>query len=94
MNKDDIIKIIKASVSECASSARYNASMGGRWDDGGASLMEERLSFWLDGVNFALSDNNYTEKYKDIVNKLSKESDPEYKEYLRMKDKFENKENN
>lgn len=93
MNKDGIINAIKASVTASASSARYDAGMDGRRDDGGASMMEEKFDYWLDGVKFALSEHSYTEKYKHIVNKLSKESDPEYKEYLRMKNKFENKEN-
>lgn len=89
MNKEYIINSVKSAVNSSASSARYNAGMGGKWGDGGASAMEEKLEYWLDGIKFAQSETNETHKYKHIVEKLEKLADPDYEIYMRLKDKFE-----
>lgn len=82
-----LLKFIKESVARSASAARDDAGYGGRMDDGGASNMEERLKYWLDGIKFASTGD--TEVYSSIAKRLEKETDPEYEDYKRLKEKFE-----
>jgi hypothetical protein len=82
-----LLVAIKESVARSAAEARDDAGYGGRMDDGGASNMEERLKYWLDGIKFASTGN--TEVYSSIAKRLDKETDPEYKDYKRLKEKFE-----
>ena len=62
--------------------AGYSGSMG----DDGAGAKAEALRNFLDGVVFALTGE--TIAYKDLVAQISKESDREYQEYLRLTEKF------
>ena len=77
-----VVKAVKIS----AQNARDDAGYGGRMDDGGASAMEQRLDAWLDGIAFAQTGR--TKLYSNILEQARKENDPEYQEYLRLKEKF------
>jgi hypothetical protein len=85
MNSEDL-KIIQNAVTESAAAARENAGYSGSWGDGGASAAEERLRVWLDGVNYATT--GVTTVYGDLLKRERERFDPEYAEYLRLKDKF------
>lgn len=82
-----LLKAIKESIARSAVEARDDAGYSGRMDDGGARNMEEKLRYWLDGIKFASTGD--TEVYSSIAKRLEKETDPEYEEYKRLKEKFE-----
>lgn len=86
MNKEEIIKKISAEIKWSAECTRMNAGYDGRMDDGGASKMEEYLKYWLDGIAFA--ESGKTSVYESILQTIEKESDPEYLEFNRLKEKF------
>lgn len=85
----ELLKFIKESVASSAVKARDDAGYSGRMDDGGARHMEEKLRYWLDGIKFAATGD--TEVYSSIAKRLEKETDPEYEDYKRLKEKFENR---
>ncbi len=82
-----LLVAIKESVAHSAAVARDDSGYGGRMDDAVASLMEEKLKYWLDGIKFAAT--GATEVYSSIAKRLEKETDPEYEDYKRLKEKFE-----
>ena len=82
------IELIKVAIAKSAHSARENASYSGTWGDGGAAAAEERLQVWLDGINYA--NTGVTNVYGDLLKREVERLDPEYAEYLRLKDKFGN----
>ena len=86
-NNADLIDIIQTSIEQAARSAEDGAGFSGGWGDGGAGQMRDKLSFWLDGYNFAVTGE--TEKYGHIIKKHYRDLDPEYKLYLDLKKKFE-----
>ena len=86
MIKEQIIREITKSVTTSAANVRMDAGYSGRMDDGGASQMEERLKYWLDGVNF--SGTGVTSVYASILKRVEEESDPEYLEFKRLQEKF------
>ena len=87
MNKEEMLKKLKASVSESADKARMNAGYSGSWGDGGAHDMEKKLEAFLDGYEFALTGK--TKVYAKFFEELDKEQDPEYQKYLELKGKFD-----
>lgn len=72
---DSVIKEIRKAAEERRQSAGYNGSM----DDGGASRLERDVKFYLAGRSGSLP-----EEWKEYEKLL----DPEYKEYLRLHQKF------
>lgn len=86
MNKEQIIQEIMKSVTTSAHNVRRDAGYGGRMDDGGAANMEERLKYWLDGINFA--ETGHTIVYQSTLQRIEKEADPEYVEFKRLQEKF------
>lgn len=80
------LELICSIVKRSAARARDDASFGGRHDDSGASGMESRLDAFLDGVNFATTGES--KLYNHILIEHEKKLDPEYQEYLRLKEKF------
>lgn len=87
LTQDRDIALIKAAVERGVEAAREDAGYGGRMDDGGASLMQSRLTHWLDGVMFARSGK--TVVYDHIIANARKQDDPDYAEYIRLQKKFE-----
>lgn len=57
-----------------------DAGFGGRMDDGGASSLREQVAFYKAGMNNIIPKEWL--KYEEIL-------DPEYSEYIRLKNKFE-----
>jgi len=82
---NDKLKLICLAVQLSAARARDDARFGGRHDDGGAG-MESRLDAFIDGVEFATTGKS--KLYDHILIEHEKVLDPEYQEYLRLKEKF------
>lgn len=82
--KIDIDKIIELVLKDAHNKAE-DAGFGGRHDDGGASVMKSQVEFYLAGVNRQIPKewNKYVQQYKTMT-------DPEFSEYVRLKQKFEN----
>jgi hypothetical protein len=66
-----------------AHDARESAGYSGSYGDGGASRLEEQVKFYKYGMIKALPPE--WDKYHD---QARNEADPEYKEYLRLQNKF------
>lgn len=66
-----------------AHSARESAGHNGGWDDGGASRLEDQVRFYRYGMEDIIPP-----EWKRYQNQVEKEADPEYKEYLRLQNKF------
>lgn len=81
----DIEKIMEL-VLEDATKKADDAGYGGRWDDGGASTLREQVEFYRCGMK-----GEIPTEWREYVKKIKKISDPEYAEYLRLKEKFKNK---
>jgi hypothetical protein len=77
------IEAVIALVLADAHDSREAAGMGGRWDDGGASRLEEQVKFFRYGISRCMPPE--WEKY---ARQVENNADPEYKTYLRLKDKF------
>ena len=87
-------------ISKEAKSKRTNAAYGGEWNDGGASKLEEELNLFVEGIRACSS--AYLEEFNKVLSpdkalfkvpeqwvKYFIEEDKEYKDYLRLKEKFE-----
>lgn len=83
MTDKEIFERVMGIIRMEAHNARESAGYGGRWDDGGASRLEEQIRFFQYGLQGVLPPE--WEKYKDQV---KKESDPEYAQYVRLRSKF------
>lgn len=81
-----LVRQIEAAVKKSAHSARENAAYAGSFGDGGASQMEDKLRYWLDGIKFAQTGETTT--YKSMVDQFKREQDPEYQTWLKLKEKF------
>jgi hypothetical protein len=84
MKTIDIEKLIELVLKDAENQAE-SAGYGGRMDDGGASKMRSQVEFYRAGLNktFPPEWDKYVKKYLEIY-------DPEYSEYIRLKQKFEN----
>tara|TARA_B100000929_G_scaffold260580_1_gene224888 strand:- start:355 stop:621 length:267 start_codon:yes stop_codon:yes gene_type:complete len=87
VNSEKIKSEIIKRVTEKAERRRHDAAMQGSMGDNGAALSVGKLEYWVDGIFFAQTGK--TEKYKDLVQEIKNDADPEYHEYLRLKEKFE-----
>lgn len=65
-----------------------NAAHGGRHDDGGKGAMLEQLQAFDDGIRFS-TNGIYPVWLKPYVDQVKIQEDPEYNEYIRLKEKFE-----
>jgi hypothetical protein len=83
MDGKELFDRIMGLIRQEAHDARESAGYGGRWDDGGASRLEDQIRFFQYGLEGILPPE--WEKYKDQVRK---ESDPDYAQYLNLKRKF------
>ena len=79
--------LIQNAVGESATRRKVDAALGGDWGDGGAARSLELLDYWLDGYRFAVE--GCTFKYDHIVKQYQREADPDYQQYLALKEKFE-----
>lgn len=78
VHKDLIDKLIPLVLKD-AENKKLDAGMGGRWDDGGASRLEDQVKFFQYGMR-----GQIPPEWKEYEKLL----DPEYIEYLRLKRKF------
>lgn len=67
-----------------ADNKRTNAAYGGAMHDGGARRIEEIVNAFEAGMSGRIP-STLIEYYKEAV----RQSDPEYKDYLRLKKKFD-----
>lgn len=83
---DKLQKIIDT-VTKSAAKAETDAGYEGAMHDNGASNSVEKLKAFLDGVNFAQTGKSKV--YAEVIRIHEMEKDTEYKEYLRLKNKFD-----
>jgi hypothetical protein len=76
---DSKIERLISIVLNAAHSAREGAGYGGRWDDGGASHMEDQVKFYRYGQQSIVPPE--WKEYEKLL-------DPEYQEYVRLQQKF------
>lgn len=81
-----IVGILRLEAHDAAQSAAYN----GRWDDGGASATRNQADFYFMGQHdiFPSQWESYRTKAIEILMQEEHSKDPEYKEYLRLQQKF------
>lgn len=79
----DIDKIMAMVLAE-AHNARESAGYGGRWDDGGASVLEAQVQFYRYGQQGIVPP-----EWQKHADQARKEADPEYEQYMRLRTKFE-----
>lgn len=77
-----INKIIQLVLAE-AHERRESAGYGGRWDDGGASVLETQVAYFNHGRNGVLPPEWLKHEKQAIA-----EADPEYTQFLKLKMKF------
>ena len=64
------------------------AGMSGSWSDGGAQEKVDSVAKFCAGVIFAKTGKLVDAEYANMVEKFSLMNDPEYAEFLRLKEKF------
>jgi hypothetical protein len=69
-----------------AKSLADSAGFSGSWGDNGAGHLRERVECWRAGL-----ENRVPDALEDEFDEYSKTQDPEYNEFLRLKNKFEGK---
>ena len=74
---EDLIKAVRIEAHE----REQNAAYGGRMDDGGSGSLLKEVEFYEKGLR---------REYPKEWERYSKHIDPEYKEYMRLKNKFDN----
>lgn len=65
-----------------------NAAYGGRSDDGGMRGMLSTIETFEDGIRYSTT-GVHPEWLKEYVDQAKTQKDPEYNEYIRLKEKFE-----
>ena len=91
--KEFRVKYIIAAISEIEKKAekrKTDAGMSGRMDDGGASVLLEKLEIFetmWDGLS--LPESRVPKFIKPTLVKIEQSHDPEYQHYLQLKAKFE-----
>lgn len=82
-----LVDYIKDCIKESNIKSRHDAAMGGYNHDGGANASERDFRFWSLGIAKTIP-REYESMEKEF-NRLDKEkNDPEYQEFLRLKEKF------
>lgn len=84
---DRLVDFIRENIKNQARQLAENASFSGEMGDGGASRLEDKLAYWIDGIQFASTGKTIV--FSTLVDQFNKERDPEYNEYLRLKARFE-----
>lgn len=86
---ENVIEYVRVTILKQARILSENAAFNGEMGDGGASSLERKLGYWIDGIRFAQTGK--TVVFSAIVEQFDREQDPEYNEYLRLKERFEGK---
>jgi hypothetical protein len=79
----NLVRKLASVVRNEANSLEMNAGMSGLHHDGGAGRLLAMLGAWQDGLA-----QKVPEEFKVFVNQIEREEDPEYPDYLRLKEKF------
>jgi uncharacterized protein YehS (DUF1456 family) len=87
---DKVVNNIIDQVVVDATERYLGAAYGGRHDDGGSSVVQEKLKSFLDGINYAKTGKS--EIYSSIIEQYNKKQDAEWAEYQRLVKKFGKKE--
>lgn len=82
-----LVKYIETTVLQSAKQTREAAGYDGRYDDGGASVKENNLKYWLSGINGQIPDA-YSRLVENYKRQQLIDNDHEYREYLRLQEKF------
>ena len=88
------LRQIIETVSQKAQQMRTDAAYGGEHGDGGASRLEKELEFFTLGFKAyadTVPDKNYLDMFIDVPifwQSYFYRQDPEYVEYIRLKNKF------
>jgi len=84
------LEFLKIEIDKEAAKVSEEAALGGNHHDGGASKMRYNLSVYTMGLNKEIPDEwgKYYDSFKEDI-RVSK--DPEYAEFVRLKNKFEGK---
>ena len=89
--KRTLLQIVET-ITEKANEMRTKAAYGGEYEDGGASTLEQNLEFFVLGFKtHGGLDLNTEVQVPSAWQKYFFRQDPEYDEYFRLKNKFENK---
>lgn len=80
--KKDIEKIMDLILKD-ADKREMNAGFSGSHSDGGSSRLRDQVNFYKDGMN-----GDIPTVWKEYVNEYVRNTDPEYPEYVRLKEKF------
>lgn len=83
MVEEKLKNFIANKVRSIAQGNRDSAGYNGEWGDRGASNMEDKLNFWLDGLA-----GRIPKEYQQYADAMTIENDPEYQEFKRLKAKF------
>ena len=78
-NINEFLEFLRRKATKLQDDAGYN----GRHDDGGASHIRDMIDVYIAGMSQQLPEN-----WKRYYEEFQKEGDPEYQEYLRLKNKF------
>jgi len=80
----DKLDLILGIIRIDAEKKRDNAAQGGEYGDGGASALEDQILIYKCGLSgkFPSKWEKYRKEYENSI-------DPEYQEYLKLKEKFE-----
>jgi len=81
-----LAKRVAARVLEVAKEAAENAAQSGRMDDGGADTLRQSAYSFIAGLDHYFPP---TKVWQDAEQYIKNRDDPEHKEYLRLKKKFE-----
>lgn len=75
-----------ARIETIAAQKKEDARLGGCWSDNGATEMLARMEIWWAGYQ-----QRFPDFMKEAIEEAIKSDDPEYHEYIRLKEKFGDK---
>lgn len=80
MDIEKLYPLVEAEARRLRDIAAYSGAM----NDGGASIILTQLKFYKYGRDYVIPP-----EWNDLVKQYERENDPEYQDYLRLKEKFE-----
>lgn len=83
------LELISAVVQSNADNAATGAGFGGHMHDGGAYDMTDKFATWTDGYKCGAGERDESEVYHRIVEEARMQADPDYRQYLKLKKRFE-----
>ena len=86
MHEQETIDFITKTILEISKTKERNATLSGSRYDNGSKDIKQKLTYWLDGIEFVRTGKS--DVYSELILQSIREIDPEYPEYLRLKEKF------